>query len=305
MKISGEWVIDGLTRISKILKIREFVVGFFIMAAASSLPNLFVGITSAGRGIPELSLGDVFGNNFVAMTLAVAAAILFSARKEIETGGKTVQATALFTMTSALLPVILLFDSTLSRADGLILIVVFIGYLMWLFRRQEHFSRIYNDEHHKHLPIGKLKRGLKDIGLVLVGIALLFVAAIGIVASAKFFALSLGVPLLVVGILITGLGNALPEIYFAVASARRGETQMIIGNIMGSVIFPATLVLGIVAIIHPITVTDVGLVSDSRAFLFAAAILFFVFAKTKGRINIFEGAILALLYLAFVVNALF
>lgn len=289
-------------RLSKILKVREFVVGFCVMAAASSLPNLFVGITSATKGIPELSLGDVFGNNFVAMTLAVAAAILFSPKKQVETGGKIVQATALFTMAAAIMPLILLFDGIISRADGLALISVFFAYLYWLFHNQNKFSKVYNHEKHKLLPMAKLKRGLKDIGLVIVGILLLVLASYGIVSSASFFAVNLGIPLLVVGVLVTGLGNALPEIYFAVASSKRGETQMIVGNLMGSVIFPATLVLGIVAIIHPISVSNVNLALDSRIFLFVAAILFFLFAKSKNKINLQEGVILFVLYLAFVIS---
>lgn len=302
MRLSSEWVIGGLMRLSKALKVREFVVGFCVMAAASSLPNLFVGITSATKGIPELSLGDVFGNNFVAMTLAVAVAILFAPKKEIEAGGKTVQATAFFTMGAALLPVILIFDGTLSRGDGIVLLGAFFGYLLWLFYRQERFSRVYNHDTPKLTPLAKLKRSLKDILLVATGVAFLVAASIGIVMSASFFTVSLGVPLLLVGILVTGLGNALPEIYFAVASSRRGETQMIIGNLMGSVIFPATLVLGIVAIIHPISTENFQFALSSRIFLFVAAGLFFIFTRTKEKINWVEGMILFALYVTFVVN---
>ena len=75
--VSGEWVVHGLMRLSRVLHVREFVVAFFVMATAASLPNLFVGITSAMAGIPELSLGDVFGNNLIAMTLAATAGVFF------------------------------------------------------------------------------------------------------------------------------------------------------------------------------------------------------------------------------------
>ncbi|GAI48829.1 unnamed protein product [marine sediment metagenome] len=88
------------------------------------------------------------------------------------------------------------------------------------------------------------------------GISFLLLAAEGIVMSASFFAESLNLSIALIGILIVGLGNALPEIYFVIASARKGQTWMILGNLMGSIIVPATLVLGIVALICPIEVPD-------------------------------------------------
>jgi len=75
---SGEWVVGGLMRMARFLGWREFVVAFIVMAFAASLPNLFVGVTSDLRQIPQLSFGDVAGNNLVALTLAVAIAVLFA-----------------------------------------------------------------------------------------------------------------------------------------------------------------------------------------------------------------------------------
>lgn len=301
MHLSSEWVIGGLIRLSKALGVREFVVGFLVMASAASLPNLFVGITSATRGIPELSLGDVFGNNFVAMTLAVLIAILFAPKKELETGGKTVQTTAIFTMVAALLPIILLFDGILSRVDGIILLGLFVCYLYWLFVKQGLFTKVYNHGNGDNTYAEKIQRSMKDIFLVFGGVIILVAASIGIVLSASFFAKGLGVPLLLVGLIVTGLGNALPEMYFAIASAKKNETQLIIGNLMGAVIFPATLVLGVVALIHPISVVNFQYAASSRIFLFIATVLFFIFTRTKKKISLGEGLVLLALYGSFVV----
>lgn len=306
MHKSGEWVIGSLMRLSKALGVREFVVGFFVMAAASSLPNLFVGLTSASQGIPELSLGDVFGNNFVAMTLAVIVAIIFAPKKEIETGGQTVQSTAVFTMCAAILPVLFIFDGTLSRADGIVLIGFFFMYVIWLVKKQNLFSKVYASVSGPSLsPVNKLKANMKDTLLVVAGLGMLVLGSIGIVYSASFLADRVGVPVMLVGLLITGLSNALPEIYFAIASSRRRETQLIIGNLMGSVIFPATIVLGVVALIHPITTVNFEFALSSRIFLFIAAILFMIFSRSKGKIDLGEGSILFALYIAFVGFILF
>jgi cation:H+ antiporter len=305
MHRSSDWIIGSLMNLSKVLGIREFIVGFFVMAAASSMPNLFLGITSATQGVSELSLGDVFGNNFVAMTLAVIVAIIFAPKKEIETGGQTIQTTAIFTMCAALLPVLLIFDGLLSKADGIILIGFFFVYLFWLIKKQDLFSKVYNHVPPGQSPIDKIRGGIKDIGFVGLALAMLVAASIGVVYSATFFAHRWGVPILIVGLLVTGLGNALPEIYFAIASSKKRETQLIIGNLMGSVIFPATLVLGIVALIQPIVVANFQFALSSRIFLFIAAILFFSFTRSKNKISLGEGSILLALYIAFVAFLLF
>jgi cation:H+ antiporter len=305
MRISSEWLIGGLMRLSKAVGVREFVVGFCVMAAASSLPNLFLGVTAASRGIPELSLGDIFGNNFVAMTLAVAIAIFFAPKKEIEANSKTVQTTAIFTMIAALFPVALMLDGVLSRSDGIVLIGLFIGYLFWLFTKKDMFSKVYNHGEHHRGVMKRISQALGDLFLVLFGVIIIVAASIGIVISASAIATGLGVSLVVVGLLGTGLGNALPEIYFAVASSKRNETQLIIGNLMGAVIFPATLVLGVVVLIHPIQSPNEYFAITSRIFLFLAAVLFFFFTRSKQKISLGEGLILLGLYVTFVATVVF
>lgn len=299
--LSGKWVVDVLMRIAKFLSWSEFVVAFFVMAVASSLPNLFVGITAASQGISELSFGDVLGNNLVALTLAVALAVLFSPNKEISSESKVIQTTALYTLTVAVLPIILVLDKTLSRIDGILLILVFVFYMRWLFSKKERFSRIYNQS---ITPL-KISIGpfLKDLTRTVLGIALLLLAAYGITRSAVFFAEELGLSLLFIGLLIIGLGNALPETYFAVASAKKNQTFMILGDLMGAVIIPATLVLGIVALISPIKISNLETAAISRVFLIISALLFYFFARSDKKITKREGYFLLLIYILFITSA--
>ena len=299
---SGEWVIGGLMRIARFLDWREFVVAFFVMAFAASLPNFFVGVTSALRQIPELSFGDVAGNNLVTLTLAVALAVLIG-KKELPTESRTVQTTSIFTIVAAILPFILILDGILSRADGIILILLFVFYLFWLFSKRERFTKIY--EEHKILIIKESKIFLKDLGKLILGVLLLILAAQGIVASAQLFALNFNLPLILIGVLITGLGSALPETYFAIASARRGETWMILGDLMGAVIVPATLVLGIVALICPIKIIDVLPFAIARFFLIISAIFFLLFVRTGRKITKKETLILLGIYIAFLLVEIF
>jgi len=295
-------VVSGLMRIARFLGWREFVVAFFVMAFAASLPNLFVGVTSALRKIPQLSFGDVAGNNLAALTLAVALAVLIG-KKELPAESRTVQTTSISTIIAAILPLILILDGTLSRSDGIILIFLFVFYISWLFSKKERFTKIY-DEH--KIPIVKeFKLFLKDLGKVILGIILLILAAQGIVASAQFFALRFNLPLILIGILIIGLGGALPETYFAIASARRGETWMILGDLMGAVIFPATLVLGVVALICPIEIPDFSPLVIARIFLIISALFFFFFVRTGQKITKKEALFLLGIYITFLLVEIF
>lgn len=296
--LSGEWVVRGLMRVARFLGWREFIVAFFVMAFAASLPNLFVGVTSALQQIPQLSLGDISGNNLVALTLAVTLTVLF-ARGGIPAESRTVQTTSIFTMIAAILPLILISDGMLSRIDGLLLIALFVFYLFWLFSKRERFAKVY-DKYKKTSVIKEFNLFLKDLGKVILGVMFLVLATQGIVSSAKFFAENFNLPIILIGVLITGLGSALPEIYFAIASAKRGETWMILGDLMGAVIVPATLVLGIVALICPIKIADFSSFAIARFFLIISALFFLFFVRTNRKITRKEAFFLLSIYILFV-----
>jgi cation:H+ antiporter len=295
---SGTLLVHSLTKIARFLGWKEFVVAFFVVAMAGSAPNFFVGINSAINGIPQLSFGDVVGGNIVDLTLAIALAVLIT-RTAIPVESKMVQTSTIFTSVVAVLPLLLIFDGKLGRGDGLILIGVFLFYVFWIFSKGDRFRQVY-DGKDKEIIKG-FKDFIKDLGKVIFSLILLMVAAEGIVRSSLFFAESFGLSLPIIGILIIGLGNALPEIYFAVASAKRGHTAMILGDLMGSIIVPATLVLGIVAFIHPIEVDNFSPFAIARIFLVLSAFLFFFAIKTGRKITTKEAIGLLFIYILFVV----
>jgi len=297
---AGEFLVAGLLRLSRYFAVTEFLVAFFVMAFAATLPNFFVGISSALQGTPELSFGDIMGNNMIALTLAVALGIFFAPKRELPLENQTIQDTTFLTSIAAILPLILIADGMISRSDGLILVLFFVGYVYWLFSKRERFTKTFAED---RAPMSKTEV-LQTFCIVLLGVVVLAVAAQGIVYGATLLATGLGLSLLLVGILVIGFGGALPEVYFTILTARRGETGMIIGNLMGAVIIPATLVLGVVAMIHPISNTVLGLPLVARLFLVLAAVFFLVVSQTKQVITRREGSILLLIYGAFIFHLL-
>jgi cation:H+ antiporter len=281
-------------RISKFLGWREFIVAFFAVAFGASLPDLLVGITAALNGIPELSFGDVISGNVIDLTLAIALTVLISG-SSIEAESKLVQKSALFTAVIAILPLFLVLDGTLSRGDGAVLILAFIFYTVWVFSRSERFHKVYDGM--RNLT---LKDFFSDLGIIAASLALIILASYGIVKTAVFLGSSLNMPLILIGILIVALGNALPETYFAIVSARRAQNWMVLGDLMGSIISCATVVLGTVALIHPIKVANLPSVAIARLFLIIAAGFFLLFTLSGKRITKREAVFLFAVYLIFI-----
>lgn len=298
LTLSGNWLIESLTRMARFLGWKEFVVAFFVMSFAASLPELLIGITSAFHKIPELSFGNIVGANVIHFTLAIAISALIL--KGIEVESHTVQAGSFFAVIAAILPLLLILDGVLSRIDGVLLILAFVFYISWLFSKRERFSKIYDSTGFTHLIIKDFKVFLKDIGILLGGVMILLLSAEGIIRSASFFARTLDFSLPLIGILIVGLGTALPETWFCLQAARKGQSWMVLGNLMGCTAVTATLVLGIVALICPIEIIDFSPFAIARFFLIISALFFLFFIRTDRKITKKEALFLLGLYILFV-----
>lgn len=307
--LSGEWIVNSLMRMAKFLGWREFIIAFLIMAVGTSLPNIFVGISAAVQGISHLSLGDVLGNNLAVLTIATALGVIFSTKKEIPTSSRTVQATTFYVVLAAILPFLLIIDGIITRGDGLILIGIFIIYLSWLFSKKDRFTNQSFDNQNPISILNNFGNFIKDLFKIIIGVILLLLASQGIVQSAIFFADQFNMPIILVGFLIVGLGNALPEIYLTIAAAKRNDTWLILGNLMGAVVILSTLVLGVVSIISPIyLINDVmsqQILVLSRLFIIISAVLFFMFSRLDRKITAKEAYVLIIIYIIFVASAIF
>lgn len=300
---SGSRLIKSLVKICQFLEWREFVVAFFIMAVATSLPNLFVDLNAALQGIPQLALGDIMGGNIVDLTLVIGLAVLFG-NINLPAESKMVQRSALFTLVITILPLILILDGKLDRIDGVVLLLAFLMYAWWLFGKKDRFAKVYKSEKNRKIKI-KLKDFFKGLGGAIVFSALLLIASEGMILSAQHFSSYFKVALPLIGILIVGLGNCAPEIYFTIISARRNNNWMILGNLMGSVIMCSTLVLGIVALVAPIQIYDFSPFVIARIFMIISALFFVFVLKTGQTITKKEGFFLIIVYFLFLISELF
>lgn len=293
---AGKWLIGALSRVALILSLKEFVVAFFIMAVGTTIPNLMIGIVSALNKVPELSFGDVVGANIFDLTVVMGISAIIS-KAGLSSHSKTVQGTSIFAVIIAVLPLLLVLDGILSRADGVLLLLSFVIYSSWLFSKRERFTKVYDDARQK-LSITYF---LKDLGIIMAGIVLLLAGGGGIVRSAVYFSEALNVPLGLIGIFVVAISTCVPEMFFCLQAARKGQDWMIFGNLMGNVIITATLVLGVVSLIQPINISSISYFAIARFFLLAAVIFFFIFLRTGHKITRKEGIFLLGIYIVFLI----
>ncbi|OHA71290.1 MAG: hypothetical protein A3D64_01985 [Candidatus Wildermuthbacteria bacterium RIFCSPHIGHO2_02_FULL_49_9] len=298
---SANWLVQGISKIAQYLQWSEFVIAFFVMAIGGALPNLFIGLSSVAHGVPELSFGDVVGNSVVDLTLVAAVGVLVGS--DLLAEGKLVQTSAFLTISIAILPLLLILDGVLGRGDAIVLVIVFLLYSLWMFTKRRYYQKTF-DANFKP-PFRRFSSFLTGLLQIAGGGALLFASAEGIVRAANFFADAFSLSIAFIGILGLGLGTALPELYFAIAAARRGKSWVILGELMGSVIILTTLILGIVAFLHPIVVEDFSPFAFARFFMILSALFFLIFVRTGRKITRKEALVLIALYLAFVAVELF
>jgi len=295
-------LVNSLVQVAKYLRWREFIIAFFVMAFAASLPNLFVDLNAALHHLPELAFGDIIGGNLVDLTLVLAIAVFFS-KKGLSSKSDVVQKSASVTAIAAVLPLLLIIDNKLDRIDGVILMLAFVFYSLWLFSKKERFKKVYKN--HTAPATIEFKSFFGHIVKIIIFLILLFFASGMVVGSAQFFSYNLGISIGLVGILIVGLGNCFPELYFSVISAREEENWLVLGDLMGSVIIASTLVLGIIAFVSPFEVKNFSPFLIARIFLIVVATVSLVFIKSGKKVTKREAAILLFVYIAFLLAEVF
>ncbi len=297
--------VKTLIEIAKYLHWREFIVAFFVMGCAASLPNLFVDLSAALQHLAPISFGDIIGGNFIDLTLIMAIVVFFS-KDTVSTDSKMVQGSSVFTFLIAILPIFLIWNGKVTQAEGIVLILAFFVYAYWLFSKDGRFKKVYSRaKKESALPTMRKWVFAKNIIKLILIVLVLLAASQGIIMAAKSFQQSLGVSLSLVGVLIVALGNCFPEMYFGIVSGRKGEGWMIVGDMMGSVIVCATLVLGIIGVVAPFEIKDMSVFLVARIFTIIAAFFFLIVVRTGKRITKQEALLLLFIYIVFLLTEIF
>jgi len=289
---SGTWLVKSLVKVASFLKMNEFIVSFIIMAFATSLPELFVGINSALTSASAISLGNVLGSNIANLSLVLGIAIVFS--RGIKVGGAYIRKDSWLMFGIMFLPLILMYlGRTLSRLDGIILLVV-LGFYFWrVILRRKRYSKKFENNIRK-------SKAILYTAMFIFSLIVLFVSSNFVVKYASLLSIDFALPPILIGLFLVALGTSLPELVFSVRSGMLGHQEFIMGNLIGSVIINATLVLGITALIMPIT-ANLLLFLTSTAFMIVIGFLFITFTESSRKLDLKEGVSLILVYILFII----
>jgi cation:H+ antiporter len=294
-------LIVNFTSLSQKTRWRKFALTGLILGLATSLPEFFVGLSSAFENKPILSLGNIMGANIANLSLVVGGAALLGGAVVVR--GDFLRRDIFYAFLAAASPMLLLSDRVLSRLDGLILLVFYVFYQIVVFNeRSFHLRREERKKPQRLLRIFSYhsKATRKEIAWIFLGIVLLLFAADALVRIAVKLAVAFNLPLLLVGLLIVAVGTTLPELVFETQALRNRQPSMLLGNLLGSVVANGTLIIGLVALISPFRVQNLeSYLLSMMSFLLIFAIFYF-FVRTKHRLERWEGSLLLLIYLIFV-----
>jgi len=288
---AAHWVIKSLIYLAQRMKISEFVIAFILAGIATSLPELFVGISSALNKTPILSLSNVLGSNIANITLILGITIILLKGLNIKI--KNIRRNIIYTGLLLVYSLLLCLDGVLSRLDGAALLISFILYNLILVHQSQDQNKIITKTKKKEL--------VKNILLLITSIALLLFSAQIIVVTANNLAIKLNIPLFIVGLFMIAIGTSLPELIFGIRAARQKHKDMILGGILGSITVNSTAVLGITALISPIIIENTSLFISSIIALLVAYLFFGIFSYSQKRISWQEGIILLFFYITFTI----
>ena len=303
---SADVFIDGATVLAKRFRVPSFLIGVLILGIGTSAPEMVVSVLAALEGSPELALGNAYGSNIINIALVLGATVLVSPiiiRKGIVKRD---------------LPILLLItaiaawqlrDGLLSLTDGLILLVllvVVLGMQIILSLREgyhEHEDDVVADNNSNSIDPNYVEQSVvRGVGSLFIGMLMLVISSRAIVWGAVELATFWGLSELIIGLTIVAVGTSLPELVSSLSAARKGEHDMALGNIIGSNIFNTLGVVGLAALITPITVNPVILSRDVLTMgaitllLIALCVFAFITKRQFGRTS---GATLVLFFVGY------
>lgn len=288
IKCAG-YAIQYSSQLAKVLKFPEFIVSFFIIALISVLPEATISILSALKGEPSLGLGTLLGSNVADLTLVFGIVALFSS-KGIKVKSR-ILSNNFYYLVLLFFPLILGFDGKFSRIDGIILIILGLSFFVKLYMDSNKFHKKFN--HTKKEPF------FKSLFLLILSLILILLSAFFTVNFAVNFANDAKLPTILIGITIIAFGTCLPELIFSIKAVKNNCDELALGDVLGTVITDATIILGLVALISPFNYNPSNLYVTGGA-MFLSGLLVTIFMKTERTINKKEGILLILFYILFV-----
>ena len=260
----ADWFVDGASSIASRFGIPQLIIGLTIVAMGTSLPEAFVSITAALKSNAAITIGNVVGSNIlnVGIILGITALI-----RPLHIQNSTIKYEMPFMILVTLVLILLGINTTISRLDGMIMWLFFLGYLYYIFKMSK--NQMEETEIKQTNPL-----------FIPLGLVCLMIGSNFAVDAATNIAISLGVSQRFIGLTIVALGTSLPELVTSVTAAKKGNADIAIGNIIGSNIFNILFVVGSSALITPVPF-EYHFIIDSFVAILIGLVLYLCTKKTR------------------------
>lgn len=312
----ADWLTDGAVNIATRFGVSQMVIGLTIVAMGTSMPEFCVSMVSALKGTPDLAVGNVVGSNTLNTLLIVGCSALVA---PIMVKRSSVKRDIPFAVVASLLMLLFCLDGAIGRVDAA---VFFAGFCLFMFvtlkyakTTEEHAASVATSgaamataaaastsvseasTSQPPAPEASVASMLKAVVMLVVGLLCLIAGSNMFVDNASFVASSLGVSDAVIGLTIVAGGTSLPELATSMVSAKKGNSDIAIGNVIGSNVFNILMIIGITGLVKPMHIA--GITTLDLIMMLASMLLMWFFCRTTYKVKRWEGAVLTIVYLAY------
>lgn len=283
----ADWLTDGAVNIASRFGVSQMVIGLTIVAMGTSMPELCVSMVSALKGTPDLAVGNVVGSNTLNTLLIVGCSALVA---PIMVKRSSVRRDIPFAVLASLLMLIFCLDGGIGRLDAALLFILFAVFMFVTVKYGKNEGT--ETKTTEMAPLGKAAL------LLVVGLVCLILGSNLFVDNASFVASTLGVSDAVISLTIVAGGTSLPELATSMVSAKKGNSDIAIGNVIGSNVFNILMIIGVTGLVKPMHIK--GITSLDLIVMLASMLLLWFFCRTTYKVKRWEGAVLAISYIAYI-----
>lgn len=279
---------DGAVAIAERMHISQMVIGLTIVAMGTSMPEFFVSFMSALKDTPDMAVGNVVGSNIFNTLLIVGCAALVT---PIMILPATVKKDIPFAMVASVALLLMCLDGNISRIDAVVLLVLFAVFMYFTLKGAKE------NEQSMQQTSAKSSKSFMSVVWIVVGLVCLVFGSNLFVDAATVIARQLGVSDAVIGLTIIAGGTSFPELATSVVSARKGQSGIAIGNVLGSNVFNILLILGVTGVMSPMTLQ--GITTVDLTMLVVSMVMLWLFSFTKYTLARWEGALLTIVFIGY------
>lgn len=285
---AADWLTNGSVGLARRMGVPQIVIGLTIVAIGTSMPEFFVSLMSAVNGTPDLAVGNIVGSNIFNALLIVGVAAMVTPITILPSTVKKDIPVAVF---ASVLLMGMTLDGRISRIDAAILFAFFLVFIWLTLRGAKTGESTEDAQTGKQLTVGK------SIWFMLCGLIGLVAGSQVFVSNASALAHTIGISDAVIGLTIVAGGTSLPELATSVVAAKKGNSGIAIGNVLGSNVFNILMILGITGLVQPMIITGITMVD--LAMMVVSMVLLWLFSFTKYRIQRWEGVVLTVVFVGY------